>query len=96
MPKPDVTRWSGQGRRDRGGGTPRIISHAAEPRVLSFQVSKILASARDGVGMSRREFIDVLGAASIEWSLAFPDARGQQLRKAYRVGFLTLDSNRIF
>ena len=46
--------------------------------------------------MSRREFIDVLGGASIAWSLAFPDARGQQLRKAYRVGFLTLDSNRIF
>jgi hypothetical protein len=29
--------------------------------------------------MSRREFIDVLGGAS-----------GQELRKAYRVGFLTL------
>jgi hypothetical protein len=40
--------------------------------------------------MSRREFIDVLGGASIAWSLAFPDARGQELRKAYRVGFLTL------
>jgi uncharacterized membrane protein YccC len=38
--------------------------------------------------MSRREFIDVLGGASIAWSLAsFPDARGQELRKAYRVGF---------
>jgi hypothetical protein len=85
----------------RAGGAaaadaPRIILHAAEPRVLLFWVSKILASARDGVAMSRREFIDVLGAASIAWSLAFPDARGQQLRKAYRVGFLTLDSNRIF
>jgi hypothetical protein len=28
-------------------GAPRIISHAAKPRVLSFQVSKILASARE-------------------------------------------------
>jgi hypothetical protein len=77
-------------------GTPRIIFRAAEPRVLSFQLSKILASAQDGVAMSRREFIDVLGAASIAWSLAFPDASGQELIKAYRVGFLTLDSNRIF
>ena len=79
----------------RTGGTAAagaawIISHATEPRVLSFQVSKILASARDGVAMSRREFIDVLGGASIAWSLAFPDARGQELRRAYRVGFLTL------
>ena len=40
--------------------------------------------------MSRREFIDVLGCASIAWSLAFPDARGQELRKACRVGFPTL------
>jgi hypothetical protein len=40
--------------------------------------------------MSRREFIDVLGGASIAWSLAFPDARGQELRKAYRVGFLAM------
>jgi len=69
---------------------PRIIPYAAEPRVLSFQLLKILASARDGIAMSRREFIDVLGGASIAWSLAFPDARGQELRKAYRVGFLTL------
>jgi hypothetical protein len=46
--------------------------------------------------MSRREFIDVLGAASIAWSLAFRDASGQELIKDYRVGFLTLDSNRIF
>jgi len=37
--------------------------------------------------VSRREFIDVLGGASIAWSLAFPDARGQELRKPYRVGF---------
>ena len=58
--------------------------------MLSFQVSKILASARDGVAMSRREFIDVLGGTSIAWSRAFPDARGQELRKTCRVGFLTL------
>jgi hypothetical protein len=38
--------------------------------------------------MSRREFIDVLGGASIAWSLTFPDARGQELRRACRVGFL--------
>jgi hypothetical protein len=37
--------------------------------------------------MSRREFIDVLGGTSIAWSLAFPDGSGQELRKAYRVGF---------
>jgi hypothetical protein len=37
--------------------------------------------------MSRREFIDVLSGASIAWSLGFPDARGQELRKACRVGF---------
>jgi hypothetical protein len=37
--------------------------------------------------MSRRDLIDVLGGASIAWSLAFPDARGQELRKTYRVGF---------
>jgi hypothetical protein len=67
-------------------GAPRIISHAGEPRMLSFRVSKILASARDGVAMVRREFIDVVGGASIAWSLAFPDARGQELRKTYRVG----------
>ena len=46
--------------------------------------------------MSRREFIDVLGGTSIAWSLAFPDARGQELRKACRVGFLAMCSNRIF
>jgi hypothetical protein len=40
--------------------------------------------------MSRREFIDVLGGASVGWSLAFRDASGQELRTAYRVGFLTL------
>jgi len=40
--------------------------------------------------MSRRELIDVLGGASIAWSLAFPDARGRELREAYRAGFLTL------
>ena len=39
--------------------------------------------------MSRREFIDVFGGASIAWSLAFPDASRQELRKAYRVSFLT-------
>jgi hypothetical protein len=79
----------------RAGGAaaadaPRIILHAAEPRVLSFWVSKILASARDGIAMSRREFIDVLADAAIAWSLAFPDAPGQKLRRAYRVGFSTL------
>jgi hypothetical protein len=40
--------------------------------------------------MSGREFIDVIGAASVAWLLAFPDARGQELRKACRAGFLTL------
>jgi len=40
--------------------------------------------------MGRHEFIDVLGGASITRSLAFPDARGQELRKACRMGFLTL------
>ena len=40
--------------------------------------------------MSGREFIDVLGGAFIAWSLAFPDARGQELRKAHRVSFPTL------
>ena len=40
--------------------------------------------------MSRRQFIDVFGGAAIVWSLAFPDASGQQLRKVYRVGFLAL------
>jgi hypothetical protein len=78
-------------------GAPRIISRAAEPRVLSFQVLKISASAQDGVAMSRREFIDVLGAASIAWSLAFADARGQELRKPIERAFShCLNSNRIF
>jgi len=40
--------------------------------------------------MSRREFIDVLGGSSIAWSVAFPDARGQQLRKACRAGFMAM------
>jgi hypothetical protein len=40
--------------------------------------------------MSRREFIGVLGSAAIAWSLAFLDASGQELRKAYRVGFLAM------
>jgi hypothetical protein len=40
--------------------------------------------------MSPREFIDVLGGASVVWSLAMPDARGQELRPAGRVGFQTL------
>ena len=40
--------------------------------------------------MSRREFIDALGGASIAWSLAFHDASGQELRKACRVGFLAM------
>jgi hypothetical protein len=39
--------------------------------------------------MSPREFIDVLGA-SVVWALAMPDARGQELRPAGRVGFQTL------
>jgi hypothetical protein len=90
VPKPDLP--AGQ---DREGGTaaagaPRIISHAAELRVLSFQVSKILASAWDGVAMSRRQFIDVVSGGSIAWSLALPDASGQELRNAYRVGFQAL------
>jgi hypothetical protein len=40
--------------------------------------------------MSPREFIDVLGGASVVWSLAMPDARGQELRQVGRVGFQTL------
>jgi hypothetical protein len=40
--------------------------------------------------MSRREFIDVVSGGSIAWSLALPDASGQELRKAYRVGFQAL------
>ena len=79
---------------DRGAaaaGAPRILSPTPRrPRVLSFQVSKILASAWDGVAMSPREFIDVLGGASVVWSLAMPDARGQELRQAGRVAFQTL------
>jgi hypothetical protein len=63
--------------------------------VLSFRVLKIFTSAWDEVAMSRREFIDVFSGASIAWSLAFPDASGQELRKAYRAGFLA-QLNRIF
>jgi hypothetical protein len=77
-------------------GAPRIISHAARPRVLSFQVLKILASARDGVAMSRREFIDVSGGASIAWSLTFPDARGQELRRVGWAFSYGLNLTRIF
>jgi hypothetical protein len=40
--------------------------------------------------MSRREFLGVLRGAAIEWSLAFLMRVGQELRKVYRVGFLTL------
>jgi hypothetical protein len=77
-------------------GASRIISHAAKPRVLSFQPSKKLAPARNGVVMNRREFIDVLGGASIASSLAFPDARGQELRPIERAFQQCLNSNRIF
>jgi hypothetical protein len=76
---------------------PRNIFHAAEPRVLSFWVSKILVSARDGIAMSRREFIDVLADAAIAWSFAFPNVPAQKLRRACRVGFSTcLNPNRNF
>ena len=88
MPKKGIIRSPGQ--MDRAAGAPRIICHAAEFHVLSFQILKILTSAGDGVAMRRREFIDVLGAASVVRPLAFPDARGQELRKACRAGFLTL------
>ena len=44
--------------------------------------------------MSRREFIDVLAGASITRSLAFPEASGQELRKAYRVGLLRLSQRK--
>jgi hypothetical protein len=77
-------------------GASRIISHTAKPRVLSFQPSKILASARDGVAMRRREFIDVLGGASIASSFAFPDAHGRELRPIERAFQQCLNSNRIF
>jgi hypothetical protein len=46
--------------------------------------------------MNRREFIDVLGGASIASSLAFPDARGQELRPIERPFQQCLNSNRIF
>jgi hypothetical protein len=74
----------------QAAGAPRIIFHAAELRVLSFQVLKIFTSAWDGAAMSRREFIDVFGGAPIARSPAFPDASGQVSRKAYRAGFLAL------
>jgi hypothetical protein len=79
---------------DREGGTaaagaPWIISHAVgAPRAIVRSIENIGLSL--GVAMSRREFIDVLGGASIAWSLAFSDASGQELRKAYRAGFLAL------
>jgi hypothetical protein len=77
-------------------GASRIISRIAKPRVLSFQLSKILAPARNGAAMSRREFIDVLGGVSIASSLVFPDARGQELRSIERAYQQRLNSNRIF
>jgi hypothetical protein len=40
--------------------------------------------------MNRREFIALPGGASIAWPLASPDARGQESRTAYRVGFLAM------
>jgi hypothetical protein len=46
--------------------------------------------------MSRREFIDVLGGASIAWSFAFPDARGQELKPIERAFQQCFNSNRIF
>src|SRR6266566_5134677 len=38
--------------------------------------------------MRRREFILAVGGAAA-WPLAFSDARGQELRKAHRIGLLT-------
>jgi hypothetical protein len=47
--------------------------------------------------MSRREFIDVLGGASIAPSLAFPDARGQELGRLAAWAFQhCFESNRMF
>ena len=58
-------------------------------------IENIGLSPDDGVAHEvRREFIDVLAGASITRSLAFPEASGQELIKAYRVGFLTLLSQR--
>ena len=76
---------------DRGGGrTTDYLPRRGGPACYCSRYRKILASAWDGVAMNRREFIDVLGGASIAWSPAFTDASGQESRKAYRVGFLTL------
>ena len=46
--------------------------------------------------MSRREFIDVLGGASIALSLAFSDARGQESRPIEWAFLQCINSNRIF
>jgi hypothetical protein len=76
---------------DRGGGrTTDYLPRRGTSRAIVPGIEKIGLSPGDGVAMSRREFIDVLGGASIAWSLALPDARGQELRKACRVGFPTL------
>ena len=84
--KSDITRWSGQVGRGGGRTTDYLPRHETS-RAIVPSIENIGLNPGDGVAMSRREFIDVLGGASIAWSLAFPDARGQELRKTYRVGF---------
>jgi hypothetical protein len=90
-PAAPMTSPAGQARWDLGGGrTTDYLPRRETSRAIVPSLENIGISPGDGVAMSRREFIDVLGGASIAWSLAFPDARGQELRRAYRVGFLTL------
>lgn len=73
-----------------GAGAPRIISDAAEPlRAIVLAIENIGLSPGRSCHESAR-FLGVLHGAAIAWSLGFPDAGGQELRKVYRVGFLTL------
>ena len=73
-----------------GGRVTDYLPRRETSRAIVPSLENIGISPGDGVAMSRREFIDVLGGASIAWSFAFPDASGQELRKAYRVGFLAM------
>jgi hypothetical protein len=87
-PQPDITAGQERTGGDRGGGrTKDYLARRETLRAIVPGIENIGLSPGDGVAMSRREFIDVLGGASIAGSLAFPDARGQELRMAYRVGF---------